>query len=100
MTAPIKNERRTNRRCILGNSLSNIEAEDIYWMRQALRNAYDGNAVAGGSPIGCVIARDGAIIGEGYNEIELRCDPTAHAEIVAMRRAGEYLRSSEFRGEA
>jgi tRNA(adenine34) deaminase len=81
-----------------GNSLSDIEAEDIHWMRQALRNARMGKAAAGGSPIGCVIARDGAIIGEGYNEVDLRCDPTAHAEIVALRRAGKHLRSSEFRG--
>jgi tRNA(adenine34) deaminase len=80
------------------NSLAGIQAEDIYWMRQALRKAREGNAAAGGSPIGCVIACDGLIIGEGYNEVDLRCDPTAHAEIVAMRRAGEHLHSSEFRG--
>ena len=47
----------------MGKSWSNIEAEDTYWMRQALRNAHEGSAAAGGSPIGCVIVRDGAIIG-------------------------------------
>jgi tRNA(adenine34) deaminase len=47
--------------------------------------------------IGCVIVPDGAIIGEGYNEVHIRHDPTSHAEIVAMRRAGEKLRRSEFR---
>lgn len=46
---------------------------------------------------GCVITRGGKVIGEGYNEAELRHDPTAHAEIVAMRRAGRNLQCSEFR---
>jgi tRNA(adenine34) deaminase len=75
-----------------------IEAEDILWMRQALRNAREGDAIAGGSPIGCVIVRDGVVIGEGYNEVDLRCDATAHSEIVAIRRAGEHLHSVELRG--
>jgi tRNA(adenine34) deaminase len=45
-----------------------------------------------------VIVLDGEIIGEGYNEVDIRHDPTAHAETVAMRRAGATLRQSEFRG--
>ena len=45
----------------------------------------------GASPIGCVIGLDGAIVGEGHNEVDIRHDPTAHAEIVTMRRAGEVL---------
>ncbi len=78
--------------------MSDTEAEDISWMRQALRNARAGGATVGGSPIGCVIVRDGAVIGEGYNEVDLRCDATAHSEIVAMRRACAQLRSTELRG--
>ncbi|MBW4024928.1 MAG: nucleoside deaminase [Proteobacteria bacterium] len=41
----------------------------------------------GGVPIGCVIVRDGEIVGEGANEVATQTDPTAHAEIVAIRRA-------------
>ena len=44
-----------------------------------------------------MIVLDGAIIGEGYNEVDIRHDPTSHAEIVAMRRAGEKFQRSEFR---
>lgn len=44
-------------------------------------------------PIGCVIVHEptGRIIGEGFNRRETDCDPTAHAEIVAMRQAGQTL---------
>jgi tRNA(adenine34) deaminase len=45
----------------------------------------------------CVIVLDGQVIGEGCNEVELRHDPTAHAEIVSMRRAGQRLECAEMR---
>ena len=47
----------------------------------------------GEMPVGCVIVKDGEIIARGYNEREEGFDPTAHAEIVAMRRAAEALGS-------
>ena len=75
-----------------------ISADDLKWMRRAIGLAHEGQATRGGSPIGCVITRGGQVIGEGYNETELNNDPTAHAEIVAMRRAGLTLQCSEFRG--
>ncbi len=43
----------------------------------------------GDVPIGCVIARDGEILAAAHNERELRKDPTAHAEILALRAASE-----------
>lgn len=67
-------------------------------MRRTIHLARQGAAAPGGSAIGCVIVHDGKIIGEGYNESLSRHDPTAHAEIVAMRRAGQTLQCSEFRG--
>lgn len=51
-----------------------------------------------GLPIGCVIARDGQIIGEGHNEIFVRSNPTAHAEMVAIERACASLRSLDLGG--
>ena len=72
--------------------------QDIHWMRRALRHAHAGRVTPGGAPIGCVIVRDDIVIGEGFNEVDSRHDPTAHAEIVAMRRAGEHLRAGAFRG--
>jgi tRNA(adenine34) deaminase len=72
--------------------------DDTGFMRRAMALAREGDRKPGANPIGCVIVLDGAIIGEGYNEVDIRHDPTSHAEIVAMRRAGEKLQQSEFRG--
>ena len=44
-------------------------------------------------PIGAVVVRDGEVIGAGRNERELRSDPTAHAEILALREAARTLGS-------
>ena len=48
-------------------------------------------AAAGDVPIGAVVVVDGAIVARGRNERELRQDPTAHAEILALRAAAEAL---------
>ena len=59
---------------------------DEYFMRLALREA--GRALEHDDvPVGCVIARSGEVIGAARNERELRRDPTAHAEILALREA-------------
>lgn len=71
---------------------------DIQWMERAIRQAKEGDATPGGSPIGCVIVYEGEVIGEGFNEADILCDPSGHAEIVAMRRAGKHMGSKEFRG--
>jgi tRNA(adenine34) deaminase len=73
-------------------------ATDRRFMERAIALAREGDRRPGGSPIGCVIVLDGQIIGEGFNETELRSDPTAHGEIVAMRRAGARLGAYEMRG--
>jgi tRNA(adenine34) deaminase len=73
-------------------------ADDERFMRRAMELARKGDRRPGGSPIGCVIVRGGEILGEGYNETELRSDPTAHGEVVAMRRAAERLGSIDLRG--
>ncbi len=51
-----------------------------------------------GSPIGCVIVRDGRVIGEGHNRTDSDHDPTAHAEIVAIRRACAAVGDQKLRG--
>ena len=50
------------------------------------------------SPIGCVIVRDGKVLGVGHNEVAARHDPTAHAEMVVIRRACAELAEDELRG--
>ncbi len=47
---------------------------------------------AGETPVGAVVVRDGEILGTGYNRVEQDKDPTAHAEIVALREAAVKVR--------
>jgi len=65
---------------------------DEYFMRIALREA-ERAAEHDDVPIGAVIVREGEVIGSGHNERELREDPTAHAEIIALREAARALSS-------
>lgn len=62
------------------------------YMKEALleaRKAYE----LGEVPIGCVIVKDGIIIGRGYNQKETTQDPTSHAEMVAIRNASKHLQA-------
>lgn len=56
-------------------------------MRRAIELSRIKAAENEGGPFGAVIARDGIIVGEGWNEVTGHNDPTAHAEIVAIRNA-------------
>lgn len=60
---------------------------DHYWMQQALSLA-ERAAAAGEVPVGAVLVRDEVVIGAGFNRVICDHDPTAHAEIVALRMAG------------
>ncbi len=71
---------------------------DHRFMARALDLVRRGDKVAGASPIGCVLVLDGDIVAEGHNEVGLRHDPTAHAEIVAIRRACAALERDDLRG--
>ena len=62
------------------------EAEHEQWMRRALALA-DRAENEGEVPIGAVVVRDGSLLGEGWNQVIGAVDPTAHAEIVALRDA-------------
>ncbi|HVB10132.1 MAG TPA: tRNA adenosine(34) deaminase TadA [Bacillota bacterium] len=61
--------------------------DDQHWMDVALAEALAAGA-AGEVPVGCVIVRDGAELGRGRNRRQELADPTAHAEILALRGAG------------
>jgi tRNA(adenine34) deaminase len=65
---------------------------DEYFMRLALREAMRA-AEHDDAPIGAVVVHDGEVIGLGGNERELRADPTAHAELIALREAAARLGS-------
>ena len=65
--------------------------DDEHWMRLALAEA-DAAAAKGEVPVGCVIvSRDGTLLAQGHNLRETDEDPTAHAEIVAVRAAAQKL---------
>jgi tRNA(adenine34) deaminase len=63
-----------------------------YFMRLALREA-ERALEHDDVPVGAVVVRDGEVIGAGHNERELRGDPTAHAEMIALRQAAAAVRS-------
>jgi len=67
-----------------------VGKSDEYYMREALKEA-ELAAQCGEVPVGCVIVQDDAVIARGHNLRETLHDPTAHAEIVALRRAAEAL---------
>ncbi len=69
---------------------------DQDYMIRAIELAKQGGQTPGGGPIGCVIVYDGQIIGEAYNREKITCDPSAHAEIMAMRQAGQTTGQSRF----
>ncbi|TKR33308.1 tRNA adenosine(34) deaminase TadA [Luteimonas gilva] len=68
------------------------ENDDVRWMRQALALAERAEREDDEIPVGAlVVDADGAIVGEGWNRNIAETDPSAHAEIVAMRQAGRAL---------
>ena len=67
------------------------------FMRRAIALALD-NIRAGGGPFGCVIVKEGRIIAEGANCVTPTNDPTAHAEVVAIREACRALKNFQLEG--
>ena len=68
------------------------------FMRRAIELAREGMVSAGGGPFGSVIVRNGKIIGEGSNRVTATNDPTAHAEVVAIRDACRNIGSFQLDG--
>lgn len=73
------------------------EFRDERWMREALRLAREAEA-AGEVPVGAVVVREGEIIGRGRNSPIAAKDPTAHAEILALRAAADTLGNYRLEG--
>ena len=66
-------------------------------MREAIRLSIE-NITQGGGPFGAVIVKDGQIIATGTNRVTATCDPTAHAEVSAIRQAAKTLNSFDLSG--
>jgi tRNA(Arg) A34 adenosine deaminase TadA len=70
---------------------------DRLFLRRAIETATIGIS-DGGGPFGAVIVKDGIIISESFNRVVLNNDPTAHAEILAIRQASSVLSSHDLNG--
>ena len=68
------------------------------FMRRAIELAKRGVDENLGGPFGCVVVKDGEVIGEGFNQVTSSNDPTAHAEVVAIRDACSALNSFQLEG--
>ena len=65
----------------------NLDSGDLKWMQRALELAVYAEA-EGEVPVGAVIVRDDCVIAEGWNQPVMSHDPSAHAEVMALRAAG------------
>ncbi|MBK7137874.1 MAG: nucleoside deaminase [Bacteroidetes bacterium] len=70
----------------------------IEFMLRAIELSKNGLESGKGGPFGCVIVKDGKIIGEGNNQVTSTNDPTAHAEMVAIRNACKNINSFQLEG--
>jgi guanine deaminase len=66
-------------------------ASTSVFMAEAIRLAIEGVSAGRGGPFGAVVVKEGQIIGRGCNEVTATNDPTAHAEVVAIREACKSL---------
>ena len=68
------------------------------FMEEAVRLAVEGMRAGHGGPFGAVVVKDGKIVGASYNRGFQKCDPTAHAEVEAIRDACKNLGTTELAG--
>ena len=61
------------------------------FLREAIRLSFEGMRQGDGGPFGAVVVKNGEIIGRGNNRVAATNDPTAHAEVVAIREACRHL---------
>jgi tRNA(Arg) A34 adenosine deaminase TadA len=68
-----------------------MKKDHSYFLKRAIQLAEEGMDKGQGGPFGAVVVKDGEIIAEANNKVTASNDPTAHAEVVAIRRACEKL---------
>ncbi|NNG36998.1 nucleoside deaminase [Nakamurella aerolata] len=76
------------------------DGEHLEYLRRAVALAEQGVASGVGGPFGAVVVRDGEVLGEGWNQVTADNDPTAHAEVVAIRRACAAIGDFQLTGAA
>jgi guanine deaminase len=68
------------------------------FMLEAIRLSHENMQAGKGGPFGCVVVKDGEIIGRGFNQVTSTNDPTAHAEVIAIREACKTLGTFQLTG--
>lgn len=68
------------------------------FMQQAVELSFHGQRTGAGGPFGAVVVKDGVIVGQGSNRVTSTNDPTAHAEVVAIRDACQNLNTHQLTG--
>lgn len=71
--------------------------DDTHWMRLALQQAQEAR-LRGEVPVGAVLVRDGELVASGFNQPIALHDPSAHAEMLALRAAGQILQNYRLPG--
>lgn len=74
-----------------------VTQDDRRWMRRAIELSVE-NVENGGGPFGAVIVRDGELVAEGVNRVTANNDPTAHAEVSAIRAACQHEKNFKLEG--
>ena len=72
--------------------------DHLTFLKMAVDEAFNGMRAGEGGPFGAIITRDGKIIGKGHNTVLKSNDPTAHAEVNAIRDACRQLQSPHLTG--
>jgi len=71
---------------------------ELHYMQAAVDLARNGMNTGTGGPFGCIIVKDDTIVGKGCNSVASTNDPTAHAEVVAIRDACRHLQTFQLTG--
>jgi guanine deaminase len=74
-----------------------MQDKDLFFLRRAIELSWE-SVTKGGGPFGSVITKNGEVLAESYNKVTLLNDPTAHAEINAIRIAAQKLNTFDLSG--
>lgn len=72
--------------------------DELKFMKHAIELSHQHMQMGHGGPFGAVIVKDGQVIAEGWNQVTSANDPTAHAEVTAIRKAAEKLKNFDLAG--
>lgn len=67
------------------------DSSETFFLKRAVQLSLHGIEQKKGGPFGCVVVKEGRIIGEGFNQVTSLNDPSAHAEVMAIRDACKNL---------